>query len=216
MQEVELKFERENRSGLVATGSYLFDAARRLGIEIEAECGRIGECDSCAMKIKGGAECLSESTFAEVNQLTDKRRASGERLSCQAKIEKAGEIVIMTNKKKETENTKTEEKTEEYRKQFEEMPLEKKIASLLELEAIALGETFSFVLNSPFKILDIAMGVMAEFGLKLEDDAKKATRPKEHKREEENSSETNGAQENEKNKEKTKRKTTPKKDEHSK
>ncbi|MFN2393505.1 MAG: 2Fe-2S iron-sulfur cluster-binding protein [Pyrinomonadaceae bacterium] len=216
MQEVELKFKRENRNGLVATGSYLFDAARRLGIEVEAECGRVGECDSCAMKIKDGNECLSEPTFAEVNQLTDKRRTNGERLSCQAKIEKAGEIVVMTNKKKETEKSNTEEKTEEYRKQFEEMPLEKKIASLLELEAIALGETFSFVLNSPFKIFDIAMGVMAEFGLKLEDDAKKATRPKEHKQEEGNSSETNGAQTDEKIKEKTKRKTTQKKDEHSK
>jgi len=216
MQEVELKFKRENRSGIVATGSYLFDAARRLGIEVEAECGRVGECDSCAMKIKDGNECLSEPTFAEINQLTDRRRQNGERLSCQAKIEKAGEIVVMTNMKKETENSTSKEKTEEYRKQFEEMPLEKKIASLLELEAIALGETFSFVLNSPFKLFDIAMGVMAEFGLKLEDDAKKATRPNEHKREEENSSKDNSVQAKEENKEKTKKRTTRKKVEPSK
>ncbi len=181
MKEVELKFEREDRSGLIAVGSYLFDAARRLGIEVEADCERHGDCDSCAMKVKQGNELLSEPTLAELNQLSAKKRENGERLSCQAKIEKSGEIVVMTNKKKETEKPEVEEKSKEYRKEFEELPLEKKIASLLELEAIALGETVSFVLNSPFKIIDIAMGVMAEFGLKLEDESKNAARPAEHK-----------------------------------
>jgi ferredoxin len=183
MEEVELRFERENRSGLIAVESYLFDAARRLGIEVEADCERHGDCDSCAMKITRGEELLSEPTMSELSQLSAERRENGERLSCQVKIEKPGEIAVMTNKKKETEKPKTEEKTKEYRKEFEELPLEKKIASLLELEAIALGETVSFVLNSPFKIFDIAMSVMAEFGLKLEDESKKATRPAEHKTE---------------------------------
>lgn len=180
MQEVELKFEREDRSGIMPPETYLFDAARRLGIEVEAECGRVGACDSCSMTVREGADCLSEPTMAELNQLSRERRESGERLSCQVKLEKSGEIIIMTKKKKEDEKP-VEEKTEEYRKQFEEMPLEKKIASLVELEAIALGETVSFVLNSPFKIFDVAMGVLAEFGLKLETDAKKQKRPEEHK-----------------------------------
>ena len=180
MAEVEVKFERENRDGTVAVGTYLFDAARRLGVEVEAECGRVGACDSCAMEIQSGAECLTEPTTAELNELSRERRENGWRLACQAKLEKAGEITIMTKKKKEKEKQKDEEKTKEYRKEFEEMPLEKKIASLVELEAIALGETVSFVLNSPFKIFDIAMGVMAEFGLKLESDAKKQKRPAEH------------------------------------
>lgn len=182
MREVELKFERENRNGIVATGTYLFDAARRLGVEVEAECERVGACDSCSMTVRDGGECLSEPTMAELNQLTGERRENGERLSCQARLEKQGEITLMTKKKKEEEKP-AEEKTEEYRKQFEEMPLEKKIASLVELEAIALGETVSFVLNSPFKIFDVAMGVLAEFGLKLETEAKKQKRPAEHETE---------------------------------
>ena len=181
--EADLKFERENRSGVVAVGSYLFDAARRLGVEVEAECGRVGECDSCAMRVKSGAEFLSEVTEREKEHLISKRRKNGERLSCQAKIENAGEITIMTHKKKEEEKPKDEVKTEEYRKQFEELPLEKKIASLLELEAIALGDTFSFIINSPSHIFGKIMDVLAEFGLKLEDEDKKTKRPKEHKTE---------------------------------
>ncbi len=216
MEQVEIKFEREDRSGLVAAGTYLFDAAGRLGIETEAECGRVGACDSCAMRITAGGELLSEPTLAELNQLNNERRKNGERLSCQAKIEKPGELTVMTNKKEEINEEKTEEKTEEYRKQFEELPLEKKIASLLELEAIALGETFSFVLNSPYKIFGMAMDVLAEFGLKLESDAKKAKRPNEHNTKENKAVENGKTPTAEKDKEKNKKKTTPKGNENSK
>lgn len=176
--EVEIKFERENISGVVPVGSYLFDAARRLGVEVE--CERRGESDSCAMQVTQGGELLSEVTTAEKEHLTSERRKNGERLACQAKFERTGEIVIMTTEKKEEEKPSEEEKYEAYRKEFEELPLEKKVANLLQLEAITFGETVSFVLNSPSMIFGKIMDVMAEFGLKMEDDAKKATRPNEH------------------------------------
>lgn len=178
MEEADIKFERESRDGLVAVGTYLFDAARRLGVEVE--CERLGESDLCAMEVKGGSELLSDLTKAETEQLSKERIRRGERLACQAKIVKAGEIFIMTKEKAKPEKQTEEEKKAQYRKEFEELPLEKKIASLLELEAIALGETISFVFNSPFKIFEKAMDVMAEFGLKLEKTAKDATRPSEH------------------------------------
>lgn len=187
-EEVEIKFEREKRDGVVAVGTYLFDAARRLGVEVEAECGRIGECDSCEMRITHGMDFLSEPTKSEIKQLSATRRKNRERLSCQVKFEKAGEVVVMTNKKKKEEMPKDEEKAEEYRRQFEEFPLEKKIASLVQLEAIALGETFSFILNSPSAVLGKVMDVLAEFGLKMDADAKNATRPDEHKADSENTS----------------------------
>ncbi len=63
--EAELKFEREDISGVVAVGTYLFDAARRLGVRLEDECGRRGECDSCAVRVKRGGEFLSEVTEKE-------------------------------------------------------------------------------------------------------------------------------------------------------
>lgn len=194
MNEAELKFEREDRSGVAVVGSYLIDAARRVGVEVEDECGRLGLCDTCAMTVKQGGDLLSPPTKAELEILSDDRRAKGERLSCQAKIEKPGEIVIMTKEKKKEEEPTAEEKSENYRKEFEEMPLERKIAELVRLEAIALGETFSFILNSPSKIVGKAMDVMAEFGLKLDEEAKNAQTPDEHKAETETKekAETNG------------------------
>lgn len=176
--EVEVKFERENISGVVPLGTYLFDAARRMGIEVE--CERRGESDLCAMRVKDGGEFLSETTESEKEHLTSKRRKNGERLACQAKFEKPGEVTIMTHEKKEEEKPADEVKYEAYRKEFADLPLEKKVADLLHFEAIAFSETVSFVLNSPSMIVGKIMDVMAEFGLKMEDDAKKATRPNEH------------------------------------
>lgn len=180
MAEIEVNFEREKISGVVAVGTYLFDAARRMGIEVEAECERRGECDSCAMRVKTGEEFLSDVTKAEIEHLTSKRRKNGERLACQVKFERTGEVSIMTHKKKEEKKPAEEVKYDAYRKEFEELPLEKKVANLLHLEAVTLSETVSFVLNSPSMIVSKFMDVLAEFGLKMEDDAKKATRPSEH------------------------------------
>ncbi len=186
MAEVELKFENQDIHGVVAVGSYLFDAARRMGVEVSAECERRGECDSCAMKITQGRELLSAPTAAEIKQLGEQRIEDGERLSCQTKLEKAGEIVIMITQKNEENRPETDEdKSKQYRKEFEDMPLEKKISSLVELEMIALSDTFSFILNSPYAIVGKVVDVLAEFGLKLEDEDKKAKRPKEHIDEEE-------------------------------
>ena len=180
MKEVELKFENEKRSGIVAVGSYLIDAANRLGVDIE--CERQGVTDLCAMKITSGRDLLSAPTLAEIEQLSEQRRKDGERLACQAKLEKTGEVVVMTNKKPE-EVKPEEDKTEEFKKEFAELPLEKKIANLLELEFMTLSDTFNFVLNSPYAIIGKAMDVMAEFGLKLEEKDKEAKRPKDHQAE---------------------------------
>lgn len=179
MNETLIKFERENLDGLIPVGTYLADAARRMGVELA--CADADEPDDCSVKITGGAELLSELTAKEIEKLSEKRRKSGERLASQTKIEKAGEITIMTHEKKAEEKPAEEVKQEEYRKEFEELPLDKKIASLLELEAVALRETINFVINSPFKIFDLAMGVMAQFGLKLDKQDREATRPDEHK-----------------------------------
>jgi ferredoxin len=179
--EAELRFEREDVKGVAVVGTYLIDAARRLGIEIIDECGRLGLCDSCAVTIKNGAEFLTAPTKAEIELLSEERRNNGERLSCQAKIGKVGEIIVVTIKK---EDAKDEDFNEEYRREFADLPLEKKISNLLQLEMMTLGETFSFILDSPYKIVGKVMDVMAEFGLKIEDETKNATRPDEHKTEE--------------------------------
>lgn len=178
MSEIEIKFERENRDGIAVAQSYLIDAARRLGVEIS--CERLGLTDNCAVTIKNGGSLLSKPTKAEKEVLGDERLKKGERLACQTKLEKAGEIVILTAEKKKAEKSE-EENSQEYRKKFADLPLEKKIADLVRLEAIALGETFNFILNSPSNIISKVMDVMAEFGLKMDEDAKDARTPEEHK-----------------------------------
>lgn len=175
--EAELKFEREEKEGVAVVGTYLIDASRRLGVEVVAECGRLGLCDSCACTITSGAEFLTPLTKAENEQLSEERRSGGERLACQAKIEREGEIVVRTQEKKEEVKV---DKAEEYRTEFTALPLDEKIAQLVKLEAIAIGETFNFILNSPYKIIGLGMDVLAKFGLKLEDEMKRATRPEEH------------------------------------
>ena len=176
--EAELKFERENTNGVAVVGTYLIDASRRLGVEIFDECGRLGLCDTCAVTVKSGAEFLTPPTKAEIEQLSEERRRAGERLSCQAKIAAEGEIVILTKEKSDEE---PEDINETYRKEFAELPLDKKVANLMHLEAMTLSETFSFILNSPNKIVGALIGVLAQFGLKIEDEEKRARRPEEHK-----------------------------------
>lgn len=178
--EVDIKFEPSGRTGVIPVGTYLYDAALRMGIEMADDCGRRGECDSCAVTVTEGRDLLSPATEAEKKVLSAERLASGVRLACQAKIEKTGELTIMVAEKVKTEEEKEAERKREVRKEFEELPLEKKVANLLELEMITLGETISFVLNSPYLIAGKVMDVMAGFGLKMDDDKKKATRPAEH------------------------------------
>lgn len=191
MAEILLRFENEDREGVVPVGTYLIDAARRFGIRIDDDPISNDGQHACAVAISSGAELLSEPTKLEREYFKGHGRNGSERLACQTKIEKAGEVIIMTDKKKsaETESESEKDANERYRKEFEEMSLETKIANLVKLEAIALGETLSFVANTPFKIVDKVMDVMAEFGLKKEDDAKNAQRPAEHKQ----NSATNGS-----------------------
>ena len=145
--EVEIKFEPSGKYGVIPAGVYLIDAAKRLGIYINDECGRQGLCDSCAVTIINGADLLSQPTKAELEHLSAERRKKGERLSCQAKIEKTGEITVMV-----TEKAKPEETTfEKYQNEFSKLPLDEKIKNLMDLESITLGETFNYILNLPYR-----------------------------------------------------------------
>jgi ferredoxin len=178
MVEAEIRFEREGLDGIIPVGSYIGDALRRFGVKSYDRCS--AEHD-CVVEVRSGEELLSPMTTAESEYFKEEGRGPGERLACHAKIEKAGEIVVMTKERKKAEEPKADEAgAEDYRKQFTEMPLEQKITELVKLEAIALGETFSFILNSPFTVFEKVGDVMAEFGMKLEDKDRKSKRPPEH------------------------------------
>lgn len=190
MSEVEVRFDREDQEGVVAAGTYLIDAAKRFGIRFEEECDVPNDVHFCSVEIKSGADLLSDETKVETDHFKANPRGLNERLACQARIDEPGEVVVMT-KEKEKEKAPEADATaadpnEAYRKEFADLPLEKKIANLVQLETIALGETVSFIINSPFAIADKVMDVMAEFGFKKEEREREAARPEEHK------AETNG------------------------
>lgn len=188
MSEVEIRFEREKLEGVVPIGTYLIDAAKRFGIRFDDACTPESDIHFCAVSIREGSNLLSAETKAEEEHFKVHGGKDLQRLACQVKIEKAGEVVVMTEQKvaeePKVESAEAEaDANEQYRKEFSEMPLEKQIANLVLLETIAFGETVSFIFNSPFKIADKVMDVMAEFGFRKEEREKDAARPEEHKAE---------------------------------
>ncbi len=193
MNEVDVKFESEGLTGVVPVGTYLSDAASRLGIRFEPACDLEEKEHSCSVTITTGLDLLSDLTSQEIDTI-EAARENGERLACQTRIEKAGEVVVMT-KAKDSENEvpkPAEVSPEEYRKQFAELPLEKKIGEIVHLEMMTLSETLTYVANAPYTVADKILEVMAVFGFRKEEKAKVETRPKEH-RVNEPKVETNGA-----------------------
>ena len=178
MKEVEIRFD-EGREGIVPVGTYLTDAAKRMGAA-DFDCIESGQHE-CKIQMIEGSELLSERTSAEADLLLNDELKRGYRLACYARIDKPGVINVMVEKKKkpESETKEAEDREEAYRKEFTDLPLEKKIANLMQLEAIALGETFAFVVNSPFKVFEKIGDVMAEFGFKKEEEQKRQARPAE-------------------------------------
>lgn len=179
---VDIKFEIENkpeRNGIIAQNTYLWDAAKRLGISLKAECDGRGTCDTCAVSIRSGRELLSAPTAAEQEILSDERRAGGERLACQTKIEQSGEIVVMV-KEKVVDTDSEEKKERNFRQDFQDLPLEKKFATLVEIETLALSETVNFIANLPFTLGNKVVDLMAKFGWEADKQFRTGRRPTEH------------------------------------
>lgn len=179
MAEVEIKFEREGLEGVVAVGSYLRDAMRRFGIRYDCSRGKGGGEHGCAVTVIHGQELLTPRTKAE-KAFFGEDADSSRRLACEARIDKQGEIKIMTDEKVEEPKSETTGDRGRYIKEFADLPLDKKISDLVKLEAIVLGETISFILNSPYKVLEKLGDVMADLGRKMDSEQKRATRPTEH------------------------------------
>jgi ferredoxin len=177
---VEIKFLPDERSGLVAQGTYLLDAAKRLGVRIPAECGGRGECDTCAVIVEQGATLLSSLTEAERQRLSPDRLASGERLACQVKIESAGELVLRLAPVTERAET-SEETVADMRKEFRELPLDRKLATLVELEAVTAFQTLSAIADLPYKVAGKLLEVVAGKGREMNKRERQERKPAEHR-----------------------------------
>ncbi|HEX8175506.1 MAG TPA: 2Fe-2S iron-sulfur cluster-binding protein [Pyrinomonadaceae bacterium] len=177
---VNIKFEPEGHSGIIAEGTYLWDAAKRLGIYLPAECEGRGECDTCAVIVKEGATLLSSLTEAERERLSPERLAAGERLACQSKVEHSGDLVLQPVPVTEREET-SEEALKGFRKEFRDMPLDKKLSTLVELEAVAMMQTLNAVFGLPYTVGEKVLNFMAGRGRAMTERERAARRPAEHR-----------------------------------
>ncbi|HEX8096989.1 MAG TPA: 2Fe-2S iron-sulfur cluster-binding protein, partial [Pyrinomonadaceae bacterium] len=138
----------EGRSGLVAEGTYLWAAVKRIGVRLPAECDGRGQCDTCAVVVEDGATLLSGLTDAERKILSPERLAAGERLACQAKVEHGGDVVLRAVPRTERAET-TEEAARDLREEFRRMPLKQKLSTLVGIEADMAYETLVRAVDLP-------------------------------------------------------------------
>src|SRR5260370_14532975 len=126
----------EGVSGVVCGGHMVSDSAWVLGCQSPECC----VCDaSCSISIITGRTLLSDLTDTERQQLSPARLAAGERLACQCKAERGGELIIRLVARSERART-ADEKTADLRKEFSELPFERKMATLIQLETIAMSQ----------------------------------------------------------------------------
>jgi len=149
---VSITFEPSGIQGLVAEGSYLIDAAHRIGVSLGAGCtaGK-GECPACLISVKTGSHLLSAPSNAEEKQLGEVLLNDSHRLACQVKIENPGDLVvsISTRTARAASGVNIES---ELTKKFGDLPLTKKIATLLQLEAITMSEALDSAIEKPFSL----------------------------------------------------------------
>jgi len=177
MSEAELKFEREGIEGIVAVGTYLIDAMKRLGVAPDEVCIHSKGIHNCAVVVSSGIDLLSGETATETEHFASNGRRTNERLACETRIERPGEITIMTQETKTA--APKEPAKDKFQAEFEALPLDQKISKLFKMEAVTIGETINYVIESPMEVFSKIGDVMAGFGRKIEEEAKKATRPAE-------------------------------------
>ena len=176
---VNLEWKAEgsgSRSGVVAEGSYLWAAVKRIGVRLPAECEGRGQCDTCAVVVEQGATLLSGLTDAERKILSLERLAAGERLSCQAKVESGGDVVLRAVPVTERAET-AEEAARDLREEFKRMPLKKKFATLVGIEADMAYETLVRAVDIPFDIFGKGLELLAGRGRKLARNERASRRP---------------------------------------
>ena len=148
---VSITFEPSGIGGVVAEGTYLIDAARRMGVSLGTGCtvGK-GECPACVVSVKSGANLISAPSVAEEKQLGMEHLNESLRLACQVKIEYPGEVVVMIAARPERATTPADTESE-LKQKFGTLPLTKKIATLVQLEAITMSEAFDSAIEKPLK-----------------------------------------------------------------
>ena len=116
---VYIRFEPAGLIGVVPEGTYLIDAARRMGVTLPTAC-RGGECTGCLVAIAQGQSLLSTPTETEKTILGYQGLATDQRLACQTMIVNSGELLVRVMPAKEVDKTTAAQET----KSAKQLPLE--------------------------------------------------------------------------------------------
>jgi 2Fe-2S ferredoxin len=82
-----LRARGDDRTFTLAIGQSILEAAMAQGLALDHACGGVCACSTCHVRIKRGAECLSEATEDELDQLDEARDVGlDSRLGCQARL----------------------------------------------------------------------------------------------------------------------------------
>ena len=136
---VEVTFEEDGGNGLVAAGASLWEAGKRLGIGLRADCKGLGECDGCAVRIIQGGDLLSPATAAELKVLGAERLLAGERLACQTILVKTGEIMVRIVPRPEGDKQKQKQRA------GKTLSFKQQLGVLIETEAKAISEAVNMI-----------------------------------------------------------------------
>jgi ferredoxin len=132
---IEVTFEQDGGSGLVAAGSSLWEAAKRLGVGLRADCKGRGECDACAVMIVKGTEVLSPPKECDYKILGGDRVAAGERLACQTILVTQGAVTIRVVPEAESAP----------KPPGGEIGLKQQLGTFIETEATKISEAVNFL-----------------------------------------------------------------------
>ena len=105
-------------------------------------------------------------TDAERQRLGPGKLAAGERLACQARAERPGDLALRPVPAAERTET-TEETAQDFKEEFKRLPLRKKIATLAGLEAEVAYETIVRAVDLPFEIMGKGLDLLAGRGRRL-------------------------------------------------
>jgi ferredoxin len=147
---VEITFEPAGLTGLVSEGSLLSDAARRMGLPMPL-CKGKGDC-TCFVTIVKGASLLSTTTESELSILGIEGLDKQQRLACQVKIERGGELVVELHTEEQEKRRQELNNPATMRKKFGELGLNEKIATLIQLEAVTMHEAMNALVDKPLAL----------------------------------------------------------------
>jgi 2Fe-2S ferredoxin len=84
--DVRVRFQPSGRCVVVAAGSTLLAAARRVGLPLAAACRGDALCGGCSVTLLSGEGAVSPEDAAEAKAKARNRVAAGQRLACRARL----------------------------------------------------------------------------------------------------------------------------------